>query len=77
MQKETTLRESINLALIYNTLAQLIIVWNLLYNIVTWLKLQVLFLTVNYTYKEALIDSYIIVLIIIKESYIFDKELFK
>jgi len=77
IQKETILKESINSALICNALAQLIVVQNLLYDAITWPELQVLLLIVNYTCKEALINSYTIVPIIIKEFYILNKEVLK
>jgi hypothetical protein len=53
------------------------VVRNLPYNAVTWPELRALLLIVNYTYKEALIDSHNSVPRIIKKSYILNKEVLK
>jgi hypothetical protein len=63
--------------MIRNALAQLIIVRNLLYKVVTWPELRSLLLLVNYTCKEALINSSSTVPKIINKSFLFNKAILK
>lgn len=63
--------------MIRDALAQLIVVRNLLYKAVTWPELRSLLLLVNYTCKEALINSSSTVPKIINESFLLNKAILK
>ena len=50
---------------------------NLLYNAATWLKLDALLITVNYTSKEVVINIKEIILKLIKKSFMVYNEILK